>query len=202
MSDTDSHAKRDALMVMTQVMTQVAFAIAVVTIVSAAQPGRLQGRHEASIPEMERLAALFVGDWTTSELMERSEFFPNGGRRTGTSQWRMTVDGTALTGEGHSDGSAGPLSYLMTIWWDGAMRSYRFFACFRDAKGSSCGLRGTAHWEGATFINEYEEWANGQPVKWRDSFIELTARSHRLIAARESDDGTMRTLITTRSVRR
>ena len=134
--------------------------------------------------------------------MERSEFFPNGGRRSGNSRWRKTVGGTALTGEGHSDGSAGPLSYLITIWWDDSAKTYRFFTCFKDGQGSSCIVRGTARWEGGTFVNEYEELENGKPVKWRDVFTSLTPTSRRLVAARQSADGSFRTLITTRSVRK
>src|ERR1700704_1158730 len=69
-------------------------------------------------PEMERLAKAFVGDWDTTESMERGEYFPDGGGRHGTSHWRLGVGETTLLGEGNSDGSVGPLSYLITIWWD------------------------------------------------------------------------------------
>ena len=41
----------------------------------------------------------------------------------------------------------------------------------------------------------------GKKVKWQDSFIDMTPTSHTLIAARQQDDGTMKTLITTRSTR-
>jgi hypothetical protein len=33
---------------------------------------------EAATPEMIGLAKAFVGDWNTTEAMERSEYFPNG----------------------------------------------------------------------------------------------------------------------------
>ena len=35
------------------------------------------------VPEMDRLAKALVGDWRTTETMERGEFFPNGGARHG-----------------------------------------------------------------------------------------------------------------------
>jgi hypothetical protein len=154
----------------------------------------------AASPEMDRVAKVFVGDWNTSESMERSEFFPNGGGRHGTSHWRLAVGGTTLVGEGHSDGSAGPLSYLITIWWDKNSKLYYFLTCFKDT-GSSCKVRGTAHWEGDNFVNDYEELEHGKPTKWRDSFIQITPTSHTLIAARDAGDGTMKTLITTKSKR-
>jgi hypothetical protein len=156
---------------------------------------------EVASPEMERLAKAFVGDWDTTESMERSEYSPKGGGRHGTSHWRLGVGGTTLIGEGNSDGSVGPLSYLITIWWDKDAKIYYFFTCFKDA-GSSCELRGTAHWEGDTFVNDYEEMEQGKSTKWRDSFIQITPTSHTLVAARDAGDGTMRTLITSKSTRR
>jgi hypothetical protein len=45
--------------------------------------------------------------------------------------------------EGHSDGSAGPLSYIIVIWWDKKANLYHYFACFKDA-GSGCEVRGEA----------------------------------------------------------
>jgi hypothetical protein len=156
---------------------------------------------EGASAEMERLAKTFAGDWDTTESMERSEYFPQGGGRHGTSHWRLGVGGTTLIGEGSSDGSVGPLSYMITIWWDKRAKVYYFFTCFKDT-GSSCKVRGTAHWEGDTFVNDYEEIENGKPTKWRDSFIQITPTSHVLIAARDAGDGTMKTLITSRSARR
>jgi hypothetical protein len=81
---------------------------------------------------MERLAKAFVGDWDTTESMERSQYFPSGGGRHGTSRWRLGAGGTTLIGEGNSDGSVGPLSYLITIWWDKKTNVYYFFTCFKD----------------------------------------------------------------------
>jgi hypothetical protein len=152
--------------------------------------------------EMQRLADAFVGDWDTTESMERSEYFPNGGERRGRSTWRLAADGTLLVGEGRSNGSAGPLSYLITIWWNARAESYGYFTCFTDAAGSSCRIRGSARWLGDAFVNEYEEIEHGTAVKWRDSFVRITRDAHTLVAARDAGDGTMRTLITSQSRRR
>src|SRR6266852_1194163 len=127
---------------------------------------------EGASPEMEKLARAFVGEWDTTESMEHSEYFPHGGGRSGKSHWRLGVGGTTLIAEGNSDGSVGPLSYLITIWWDKKSKTYGFFTCFKDT-GSSCRVRGTAHWEGDTFVNDYEEMENGKSIKWRDSFTQI-----------------------------
>jgi hypothetical protein len=154
-----------------------------------------------SSPEMSRLAKMFVGDWNTVENMERSDFFPNGGGRRGTTHWKLGAGGRALIGEGHSNGSAGELSYLIAIWWDKPASVYRFFTCFNDSN-TPCVLRGTAHWEGDTFINEYEETAKGEKKKFRDIFTQTSPNSRTLVAAVETSDGNWKPLITTKSTRR
>ena len=157
--------------------------------------------NEAASPEMARLAKMFVGDWDTVETMERGEFFPNGGRRHGTTHWKMGAGGTTLIGEGHSNGSAGELSYLIAIWWDKPASGYRFFTCFNDAS-SPCKVRGTARWEGDKFINDYEEPVNGEQRKFQDIFTQTNRNSRSLVAAMVMGDGKLKTLITTASTRR
>ncbi len=155
----------------------------------------------AANPEMAGLAKALAGDWNTSESMVKSEFFPNGGSRHGHSHVRLVGDGTSLLAEFHSNGSAGKLDGLYVIWWDKPANIYRFFVCFNDSK-TPCELRGTAHWEGETFVNDYEEEVDGKMTKWRDSFVHITQTSHSLVAAMDAGDGTMKTLITTTSTRR
>ena len=153
-------------------------------------------------PEMVRLAHAMVGHWKNVETMERSRFFPSGGERTGLSTCRLATAGTNLVCEGDSDGSAGPLHHLIVIWWDVDARLYRFFTCFREGKESHCKVRGTAHWEGEDFVNDYAEEVDGKPVKMRDSFLHITHDSHLLVAAMEDSPGHFKTMITTRSTRR
>ena len=86
------------------------------------------------------------------------------------------------------------------IWWDKDAKIYRFFTCFKDYD-SGCQVRGTAHWEGDVFVNDFEETVKGTPTKFRDSFIEITPTSHTLVAAMQTSSGNMRTLIS-RSTRR
>src|SRR5262249_53017711 len=94
----------------------------------------LPQRNEPTLELTQEIARLkpFGGDWTTSERMERSEFFPNGGSREGTAQFRLGTGGGTVIAEGHSDGSAGKLYFLYVIWWDKKAGVYRFFTCFKD----------------------------------------------------------------------
>jgi hypothetical protein len=155
----------------------------------------------AASPEMSKLAKALAGDWNTVEIMEPSDFFPKGGSRHGASHSRLAAGGTTLISEVRSDGSAGKLDGFVVMWWDKDANLYRFFTCFNDP-GSPCKVRGTAHWEGNDFVNDYEEVVDGKSVKCRDSFINITPTSRTLVAAIAAGDGTMKTLITTKSTRR
>lgn len=106
-----------------------------------------------------------------------------------------------VVAEGNSDGSVGPLHYLITVWWDKKASLYHYFVCFKD-QGSSCEVRGTAHWEVNNFVNDYEEIDHGTKTKWRDSFIDITPTSFTLVAAMQQPNGRMKTLITTQNKRR
>ena len=153
----------------------------------------------AAGPEMERLAQGLAGDWNTTETMQQSSFFPNGGSRHGKAHVKLVAGGTTLIYEMHSDGSAGKLDGMLVIWWDKSTSLYQFFACFNDP-AHPCRSRGTAHWEGETFVNDYDLTLDGRKTQWRDSF-RFTPSSHTLVAAMNQGDGKMRILITTVATR-
>jgi hypothetical protein len=87
---------------------------------------------QSPVPEMARLANALVGDWNTTETMERDELFPNGGDRQGIVNVRLAAGGTTLLYEVHSDGSAGKLDGMLVIWWDKNASLYGFFLCFNN----------------------------------------------------------------------
>jgi hypothetical protein len=89
-------------------------------------PGHVSEIRETNVqpvPEIKRLFVAFAGDWDTQEKREKTQFFPNGGERKGKTHIRLAAGGAMLVMEGHSDGSAGPLSYPIVIWWT-PRRSY------------------------------------------------------------------------------
>jgi hypothetical protein len=182
-------------------VTQLLVALVVSSVFFTPLLAQKANKPQSGNSEMSRLAKALAGDWNNLETMERSEWFPKGAERRGTSRCELSTGGTTLTCEGRSDGSAGRLDHLIVIWWDTKARLYRFFTCFKD-QGSGCEVRGTAHWKGETFVNDYAEEVNGRQTPMRDSFIDITPTSHTLVAAIQTPDGKMKTLITTRSTRR
>jgi hypothetical protein len=166
-----------------------------------AQVKELGEANVAPAPEIKRLFEAFAGDWDTSEKRERTQFFPNGGERKGRSHARLAAGGAMLVMEGHSDGSAGPLSYIIVVWWDKDANLYRYFTCFKDS-GSGCEVRGTAKWDGDKFVNDYQEVVHGKTMTFRDTFQDITPKSHTLVFAWVKDDGSTEPVIISKSVRR
>lgn len=99
-----------------------------------------------------------------------------------------------------SNGTAGKLDGFLTIWWDKNSQLYQFFACFNNPD-RPCHARGTAHWEGDVFVNDYEEIVDGKKTAWRDSFT-FRPGSHTLVAAMNTDYEVWKTFITTTATRR
>lgn len=179
----------------------VSLALVTVPAVSRAQLPVIEESHVLPIPEIKRLYGVFAGDWDTSEKRERTQFFPNGGERKGSEHARLAAGGATLVMEGHSDGSAGPLSYIIVVWWDEAAKLYGYFTCFKD-KDVGCKVRGTAHWDGDRFVNDYEEVVDGKKMKFRDTFQDIKPNSYTLVFVWVKDDGSTQPVIITKAVRR
>lgn len=68
------------------------FPICLAFLTICAGAGAQENLAQAS-PEMARLAKALAGDWNTTETMERGEFFPKGGSRTGHSHVALAAGG-------------------------------------------------------------------------------------------------------------
>jgi hypothetical protein len=154
----------------------------------------------SALPEMEKLAKALVGDWNTTETMEPGKNFSGGGSRNGIVHVRLAAGGTTLIYEVHSDGTAGKLDGMLVIWWDKDAGVYRVFVCFNNPS-HPCEMRGAAHWEGNSFVNDYEVIVKGSKTSWRDT-VTFTPSSHTLVAAMKTANGAMQTQITTKATRR
>jgi len=147
-------------------------------------------------PAMNKLFQAFVGDWSVRETFQRNEFFPKGGERKGMARFRVGTGGTSLIEDYHSDGSAGKLDFLLVIWWNAPAGIYQVFTCSNGSDNAGQ-LRGSAHWEQATLVNDYVEKLNGKDQKFQDRFSDLTRAAFTLVAGIERNGKTFVPLITT-----
>jgi hypothetical protein len=156
----------------------------------------------AASPEMARLARVFAGSWKTVEIMQHGKPVADGAGRHGTVQVRLAGGGTALVSEGHSVGTVGgDLRWFITIWWDPEAKCYRFLTCFRTPSDAGCELRGTAHWSGETFVNDYEEVIDGKRTKMQDLWTDITSNSHTLTESHDIGNGVMKPYVVSHNTR-
>ena len=165
-------------------------------------PTQAQSADSAAIAEMGRLAKVLGGDWNTVEIVQQGKPVAEGEGRRGTVHVTLAGGGTVLVSEGHSVGTVGgDLRWFITIWWDRKANTYRFLTCFKAPDEAGCELRGTAHWEGETFINEYEGVVNGKRTKMRDVWTDITPNSHTLTAEYDTGNGVMKPFVVSHDTR-
>jgi hypothetical protein len=170
--------------------------------VPLSSPARAQSPELAASPEMARLAKALAGDWNTVEIVQHGQPVPKGAGRRGTAHVVLTGGGTALVSEGHSVGTVGgELRWFIAIWWDRDAKNYRFLTCFKTPTEDGCELRGTAHWDGDVFVNDYEGVLNGKLMKMRDIWTDITPNSHTLTEAHDTGNGVMKPYVVSRSTR-
>jgi hypothetical protein len=98
-----------------------------------------------------------------------------------------------LIEEYRSTGSAGTLSFLGLLWWDESAHIYRLLTC---ANNDGCQLRGTGKWEGKELVNSWEEKADGKTARFKDSFVDISPSSFRLVSEGSADGKTIWRVIT------
>jgi hypothetical protein len=84
-----------------------------------------------------------------------------------------------------------PGIFMSTLYRDAAA-AWRITLTFLSGQ-----LRGTAHWEQATLVNEYVEKQNGKDQNFQDRFSDLTSAAFTLVAGIERNGKTFLPLITT-----
>jgi len=159
------------------------------------QPGATVPKSASSdlrpAPEMQRLLDAFVGSWHVNESFKVSAS-RQGKTRQGTATFRAGP-GYSLIEDYRSTGSAGTLSFLGLLWWDESAHIYRLLTC---ANNDGCQLRGTAKWEGKELVNSWEEKVDGKTARFKDSFVDISPSSFRLVSEGSADGKTIWRVIT------
>jgi hypothetical protein len=132
--------------------------------------------------EMQSLFDAFVGSWQVSETFETSTS-QQGKMREGTASFRAGP-GYSLLEDYQSNGSAGELNFLALLWWDRSAHLYRLLTC---ANNDGCRQRGTVKWEGKELVNSWEEKVDGKTAIFKDSFVDISPTSFRLISEGTAD---------------
>jgi hypothetical protein len=180
-------------------MSKIATATAVIALLGASwgQTQRPDATQSPSAeghasPEMQRLFDAFEGSWQVSETFEVSTS-RQGKMREGTASFRAGP-GYSLIEDYQSNGSAGKLNFLAVVWWDQSAHLYRLLTC---ANNDGCQQRGTATWEDNKFVNSWEEKVEGKTTIFKDSFVDISPSSFRLVSEGTADGKAIWRVITT-----
>jgi len=162
---------------------------------------RAQSDNSAGMKEMARLAKMLAGDWNTVEIVQHGKLSlkaPDAAAPC-TSPW-LGAHGAGVR-RPFVGAVGGDLRWFITIWWDAGAKLYRFLTCFKTPADAGCELRGTAHWDGNTFVNDYEEVINGKRTKIQDRWTDITSNSHTLTEAHDTGNGVIKPYVVSHSTR-
>ncbi len=135
------------------------------TTVAAPQPA----------PEMEKLAKMMLGTWSSQEKHQPSPFLPNGGTGKGTFRVSLGPGGHSLVEQYNSRGTMGRFTGHGLTYWDPKAKVFRSVWC--DNLTSGCDVS-VGQWEGDNLVFLSEGEMEGQKTKLKMIYGGFTADSY------------------------
>ncbi|HSA94266.1 MAG TPA: DUF1579 family protein [Terriglobales bacterium] len=125
-------------------------------------------------PEMEKLAKMMVGTWSSAEKHEPSPFSPAGGTGKGVFKVTLGPGGHSLVEQYNSRGSLGKFNGHGMTYWDPKDKVYRSVWC--DNFTPTCDVS-VGHWEGDNLVFLGESEMEGQKTKLKMTYSGFKAGS-------------------------
>jgi hypothetical protein len=167
-----------------EVFVMKALALILPVVVTAS----LLAQERAPSSEMNRLARLFVGSWTTNEQHEPGVIAPGGGFGKGAEKVALGPGGRSLVADYESVDPSGKFLSHGIMWWDATKQAYRGVECYnRSRAGCEMGLW---RWEGKNLVSREQ----GIKEVWTD----FTPTSHTFQMDASDDGGPMKRVMTIR----
>jgi uncharacterized protein DUF1579 len=140
-------------------------------------------------PEMEKLSKLLVGNWTTEEKFEASDFM-TAGTGKGSESTRLGPGGLSLVSDYQSKNVMGEVHGHGMIWWDPKEQVFRNLWCDNIAP-SGCELSGPGKWEGDNLVFHDETEMLGRKIVMKVTLTDLKPDSHTFTVDVAGDNGEM-----------
>ena len=112
------------------------------------------------LPEMQRLAKLYVGRW------EYTETYPHGGVNTGVYISEPGPGGNSIFNHFHSKGPVGEFDGVLVMTWDQKENAYKAYALGDSFPGA---LVETGQWEGDSLVFRSEMSVGGMRIAIRNT---------------------------------
>lgn len=129
-------------------------------------------------PEMEKLAAMLVGNWDVVATREPSATRPKGLRDTGKNRIVLGPGGRSVVENYHTEGDTGSRTALGILWWDAKAQGYRTMFC-DNADPTGCSVYdGLGRWEGNDLIFEFKRDHDGIKINGKEVFMTTSPFSY------------------------
>jgi hypothetical protein len=136
-----------------------------------------QAKNEKPRPEIQRVFDTFLGAWSVTEKIERSETVPNGGTGEGEEVYKRGPGGSSFIWEIHLKEESRNLSGLGVGWWDQQAKGYRMIWCSSENRDGCIAMAHPAQWEGNDFVLADEFDRDGKKFVFKEVFSEITPTS-------------------------
>jgi hypothetical protein len=149
---------------------------------SETKPGEQQNLAQSLMevqpgPEIQKLLNSFTGLWETSEKIEPTSKFPEGGTGRGQAFFRPGPGAYSMIEDYRSQSSQGLYSARSTIWWDAKAKGFRRVWCDSTIPSGCIVSTGAGNWQGPDFVFEDEQQREGKKIKMKETYTSLTPNS-------------------------
>jgi hypothetical protein len=128
-------------------------------------------------PELQSLAKVLRGKWTTTYAFEQGGISSNGGTGTGEENWRTGPGGYVLMEEEHVHRPAGEMFLIALHWWDKTTKSLRGMLC-NNSGPAACDFNtysnSSLNWDGKQLTIDMEFPQNGKRMIWHEVWSGIT----------------------------
>jgi len=137
-----------------KILAAIFLLVSAATIFSLRNSAAQEGKPPAlPLPEMQRLAKLYVGKWEYTETYPKSSMAPNGGVNTGVYTSELGPGGNSIFNHFHSKGPVGEFDGTIVMAWDPKEKCYKGYV-FGDSFPSA--VVETGQWEDDALVYRFE----------------------------------------------
>jgi Protein of unknown function (DUF1579) len=117
------------------------------------------------LPEMQRLAKLYVGTWNYTESYPKSAFYPSGGVNSGVYTSELGPGGNSVINRFKSKGPVGASEGLIVMTWDAKAKGYKAYVFGDSFTGA---VVQTGEWENDVLMYRSEMIAGATKIELRN----------------------------------
>ena len=147
-------------------------------------------------PEIQKLAKLLVGAYTTKETHEAGPFMPTGGSGEGQSSFTLGPGGNSVIQNYQS--KSGPMGGKFrghgVVWYDTKAGGYRSVWC--DSMSPMCEVGGPTKWEGDKLTGTTESEMMGKKMSYKETLSNFSPNGFKMDMEVSSEGGPMKHAMT------